>query len=333
MDIRSKNKKPEEEQLSEPRSKTGVVTYIGLAVIFIAVYIFTQFYSLGFLEKHRIRIGRISLGLFWSAIILFISKLIELFIHKNSESKSDKYNLIRVIRLICILLICIVIVSFVFVNWYTAAVSLGLLSLILGFALQTPISSFIGWINILLRKTYHIGDRIQINDFKGDVVEINYFDTTLWEFAGDYLTNDVPSGRLIRFPNSLVFQYAVFNYSWKKFPYIWNEIPIHVAYESDLDFIGGIMKEIADKELDAKIKENIQEYKELLKATPVDELNVKDYPFVSYRINANTWVEVTLTYLVEPKHASTIRTVLIKKILEALTKQPDKALLPKSNSR
>ena len=38
-----------------------------------------------------------------------------------------------------------------------------------------------------------------------------------WEFGGDYLTNDLPSGRLIRIPNSLVFTVGVHNYSWRKF--------------------------------------------------------------------------------------------------------------------
>jgi small-conductance mechanosensitive channel len=49
-----------------------------------------------------------------------------------------------------------------FQNWYTAVVSFGLLSLILGFALQTPITSFIGWIYILVREPYRVGDRIKM---------------------------------------------------------------------------------------------------------------------------------------------------------------------------
>ena len=75
--------------------------------------------------------------------------------------------------------------------------------MLLGFALQTPISSLIGWLYIVIRVPYKVGDRIQIDQFTGDVVEIGYFDTTLWEFAGEYLSNDVPSGRLIRFPTVL----------------------------------------------------------------------------------------------------------------------------------
>src|SRR5205809_591167 len=184
-------------------------------------------------------------------------------------------------------------------NWYTAAVSLGLISLLLGFALQTPIASLIGWFYIVMRVPYKVGDRIQVSDFTGDVVEINYFDTTLWEFAGDYMTSDLPSGRLIRFPNSLVFQYQVYNYSWQKFPYIWNEIPFHIAYQSDLQWVETTIRNVAKQELDPATEDHVRELRSLIKETPVDEIEIKEYPFVNFRINANTWMEALLVYLVE----------------------------------
>src|SRR5205814_9739928 len=97
-------------------------------------------------------------------------------------------------------------------------------------------SALVACIYMIIRTPYRIDDRMQVVDFTGDVVEISYLDTTLLEFHGDYLSNDVPSGRLIRFPNTLVLQSQVYNYSWRKFPFIWNEIPFHLAYESDLDY-------------------------------------------------------------------------------------------------
>jgi small-conductance mechanosensitive channel len=236
-------------------------------------------------------------------------------------------------RLMIVLIIFFIVVSFLNANWYTAAVSLGLISLILGFALQTPISSLIGWFYIILRIPYRVGDRIQISDFTGDVVEIGYLDTTLWEFAGDYITSDVPSGRLIRFPNSMVFQYQVYNYSWHKFPFIWNEIPFHVAYESDLKFVETRIREIAREELGAGMEERVNELRRILSVTPVDELEIKEYPFVNFRINTNTWVEVLLVYLVEPKKSGAFRSRLIKRILEELRREPDKVMFPKSNAR
>jgi small-conductance mechanosensitive channel len=147
------------------------------------------------------------------------------------------------------------------------------------------------------------------------------------------LTNDLPSGRLIRFPNSLALQSSVFNYSWRNFNYIWNEIPFHVAYESDLEFIEKTIKQVTKDELGEKMEERIEELKKLVKESPIDDSEIKEYPFVSIRINSNTWVEVTVTYLVSPKLAASVRTRIIKQVIDALKKQPDKTMFPKSNAR
>lgn len=336
MDIKTLKHKPSANNTGvEPTlQKTFKIgAYIFLAAGFITAYFLFKLHVFAVFGTWLTLASKFCLGAFFAMLILLAAKITEGVIRKRGKSRAYRYNLIRLIHLVSIILVAIVLISFLFVNWYTAAVSLGLISLILGFALQTPITSFIGWINILVRAPYHVGDRIQIDTFKGDVVEINYFDTTLWEFGGDYLTNDVPSGRLIRFPNSLVLQAAVFNYSWRKFPYIWNEIPFHVAYESDLDFVSATIKDVAKKELGPEMEQRIEEFKSLVKQTPVDELDIKEYPFVSLRINTNTWVEVMLTYLVEPKHASQMRTKLIHEILAALLTAPDKVMFPKSNAR
>ncbi len=42
-------------------------------------------------------------------------------------------------------------------------------------------------------------------------------------------------------------------------------------------------------------------------------MEIKEYPFVNFRINANTWIEVLLIYLVDLKKASAVRTNLIRK--------------------
>jgi small-conductance mechanosensitive channel len=308
-------------------------TWLAFAAIFITAYFLLKLSVFHVFGDYLEILKKLLLGAFFSSLILAASKILEKIILKKAQRRSVSYNLIKLLRLMSILVICFILISFLFKNWYTAVASLGLISLILGFALQTPISSFIGWINIIIRTPYHVGDRIQIEEFKGDVVEINYLDTTLWEFGGDYLTNDVPSGRLIRFPNSMVFESAIYNYSWQKFPFIWNEIPFHVAYESDLDFITKRIKAVAKKELGKEMEDNIEEFKQLVKQTPVDELDIKEYPYVSYRINTNTWVELTLTYLVIPKMAATTRSNLIKKILDDLLQHPDKAMFPKTNNR
>jgi small-conductance mechanosensitive channel len=317
----------------ETKKRIWIVSYLLLAAGALTAYFLLKLHVFNVIGNYREVLQKISLATCISVVILAIAKAVESVLVKRTKVAYTRYNLSKMLKLMSWLLVIAVGVSFLFENWYSAVVSLGLISLILGFALQNPISSFIGWLYILIRQPYHVGDRIQITTFKGDVVEVNYLDTTLWEFGGDYLTNDLPSGRLIRFPNSLVLSEAVYNYSWEKFPYIWNEIPFHVAYVSDLKYVQETIRKITKEELGPETAENIERFKTLVEQTPVDELNVKEYPMVSFRINTNTWVEITVTYLVHPKRAAATRSTLIEKILAELNRQPEKVLFPNGNSR
>ena len=335
MDVKKNKdiKKKVNQAKDEAQHKLLILGYVILAIICLGVYFLLQFHVFGLLGNYRLLLERLALAGVFVAIVFIATRIIERVIAKRSQTKKISYNIIRLIRLLSVLAAGFIVVTFLFAKWYTAAVSLGLFSLVLGFALQTPISSIIGWFYIIIRTPYRIGDRIQVGDFTGDVVEISYLDTTLWEFHGDYLSNDVPSGRLIRFPNTLVLQSQVYNYSWRKFPFIWNEIPFHIAYESDLDYVETTIKKVATKELGDDMVDTIEKFKQLVKQTPVDELEIKEYPFVVFRVNANTWIEVSLTYLVHPKKASMVRSRLIKSILTELLKEPDRVMFPKSNAR
>ena len=245
----------------------------------------------------------------------------------------SRYNLRRILRLLVGLAIVLILVYAIFVNWYTAIVSFGVLSLILGFALQTPITSFIGWIYILVRKPYRVGDRILIGVAKGDVIDVSYLDTTLWEFGGQYLSTDHPSGRIIKFPNSQVLTQPVYNYSWPLFPYIWNEVKFHIAYDSDLEFVAKTMREVAEHEVGETMMERVKVYRELLAQTPVDELEVQERPVIVFRVSENTWLEAIVRYIVDPKKAGRTKTDLIQKLLKKLNAEPDRVGFPKGNAR
>ncbi len=212
------------------------------------------------------------LGAVSVVITIAVSKGIRVYLINQIDNKPARYNLTRVLHLITFLAIVIIGLTVVSANWYTALVSLGVLSLILGFALQTPITSLIGWVYLLIRQPYRVGDRIEIGGARGDVIDVNYLDTTLWEFGGPYLSTQHPSGRIIKFPNSLVLNETVYNYSWPLFPYVWNEIKFNIAYDSDLDFVAQTMKEVVEEELGEKMLDLVGVYRELLKQTPVDEL-------------------------------------------------------------
>jgi small-conductance mechanosensitive channel len=94
--------------------------------------------------------------------------------------------------------------------------------------------------------------------------------------GGQYISGDHPSGRLIKFPNEKVLDELVYNYSWPLFPYIWNEIKFHVAYNADLEFIASTMQRITEEELGEEMLKRIETFRDLLARTPVDELEVRE---------------------------------------------------------
>src|SRR6266487_750996 len=151
-----------------------------------------------------------------------------------------------------------------------ALTALGVGSIIIGLAVQTPMKSFIAWIYILVRQPFRVGDRIKIDDATGDVIDVGYLDTTLWEFGGQYISGDHPTGRTLRFPNEKVLDSTAYNYSWPLFPYIWNEIKFQIAYQSDLQFVAKTMQKITEEELGEDMMKRVEVFRELLAKTPVD---------------------------------------------------------------
>src|SRR6266545_3932165 len=144
---------------------------------------------------------RILRGIALITVVLAVARAISFYGIGRIEDASTRFTLQRVERLAVALAVAIIVISIIFVNWYAAVAAFGVGSIIIGLAVQTPMKSFIAWIYILVRQPFRVGDRIKIADATGDVIDVGYLDTTLWEFGGQYLSSDHPSGRLIKFPN------------------------------------------------------------------------------------------------------------------------------------
>ena len=322
----------DEKPASKP-SSFWFVPYLIAAAVVGAGLLLVEWDKLRLNTSTALKIHRYLLGAIGVIVVLGLAKALHVFAIARMRNAVARFNLTRILRLAVILGIIFIIVPVLFVNWYAAIVSLGLISLILGFALQTPISSFIGWVYILIRAPYRVGDRIQIGDARGDVIDVGYLDTTLWEIGGRHLSTDHPSGRLIKFPNTNVFNTPVYNYSWPLFPYIWNEIKFNIAYESDLEFVARTMQKIAEEEIGEVMMEKVKVYRNLLARTPVNDLDVQEKPSVVFRVSENTWLEAIVRYLVYPKESGKVKSRLTVKLLAALNKEPDKVQFPKGNAR
>lgn len=255
-------------------------------------------------ESYNSSIQKFVLSIFFISIIFMIRKILEQLIHrKENQDEGIKYNLIQILKISTLIFAFIIIVSFLFQNLYAAAVSFGLISLIIGFALQSPITSFIAWIYIVIKHPYRVGDRIQIDGYKGDVIQIGYLETTIEEISGNYVGNDKKSGRVVIFPNSLILKTHVLNYNGPYDTYIWNETAIQISFTSDLKTVESILQELTDQDFEQYYKRKI--YK-------------KFKSDVYFRVNTYAWLEVVISYPVKYDDTTGRRNRILKAVLPAL---------------
>ena len=195
---------------------------------------------------------------------------------------------------------------------------LGIITAGLTVALREPIVDFVGWIFLLWRQPFQVGDRIEIGDHAGDVIDVRMFQFTLMEI-GNWVEADQSTGRVIHVPNSRVFQTAIANYS-KGFQYIWNEIPVLITFESDWEKAKSILTAIANdhpEQLSKVAQERVEQAakKYLIfysKLTPIVYTSVKE-----------SGVLLTTRYLCEPRRRRSTEQEKWEAILKAFAQEDD----------
>jgi len=178
-------------------------------------------------------------------------------------------------------------------------------------ALQDVLSSIAGALSIGFSKLYTVGDRVQIGDTRGDVIDISLLRTTLME-VGSWVGRDLYSGRIVRIPNNVVLKGSVFNYS-QGFRFIWDQIKVVFTITSDPALARAMLLRVA--------KEVIGEY--LVEAQNSWNAVSEDYrtenpplePVVMLSVNASS-LEFILNYVVDYTKRTTMQDRLFTKIVD-----------------
>ena len=257
--------------------------------------------------------------------------LVERWLSSYTDSKRRQHDLRNVVRLGFMVVGLVALAGVVTEQWLGVLFSLGVVGFGITFALQQPLFSLIGWAYIMTKRPYQVGDRVAIDDSKGDVVEVDFLVTTLWEVEGDLVSTHQPSGRVVTLPNSVVLSSHVYNYTRSEFPYVWNELKVEVAYETDLEFARETMQSVADDYLGDEMEQNVERYREQLAETPVD-LDINARPTVNVTQQAS-WVELRLRYMADPRRMQPTRNELYERVLAALNEHPDRVQYPIGRTR
>jgi small-conductance mechanosensitive channel len=172
--------------------------------------------------------------LLYSVLILVALGIIRFTVLKIvwrfTEDPKTRYTWKRVVSFTVGLLMVILIGSVWIRAMSQFGAFLGLFTAGLAIALKDMLTNIAGWVFILARKPFTIGDRVQIGEQAGDVIDIRLFQFTLLEI-GNWVHADQSTGRIIHVPNGIVFTTPQANYT-AGFKYIWNEISVLVTFES-----------------------------------------------------------------------------------------------------
>jgi small-conductance mechanosensitive channel len=180
-------------------------------------------------------------------------------------------------------------------------------------ALQDVIASFAGWFAITFSKLYIVGDRIQLGDIKGDVVDISTLRTTLLE-TGNWVSKDLHSGRIARIPNNLVLKGPVFNYT-HGFRFVWDEIKILLTAQSDHRLARTMLLGIAEDTVAHLPAEAERAWRHVTDNYHIESPGLK--PTVAMAVNAGC-LEFTLNYIVDHNERTAMKDRLFTKIADEI---------------
>ncbi|MBN2732333.1 MAG: mechanosensitive ion channel family protein [Balneolaceae bacterium] len=195
---------------------------------------------------------------------------------------------------------------------------LGLLSAGLAIALRDPVTDFAGWIFISLRKPFNVGDRVEIGEVKGDIIDIRIFKFTVLEI-GNWIHADQSTGRVVHMPNHKVFTEALANYT-SDFEFIWNELQVLVTFESDWKKAKEMLQEVADKHMEDFIEHAQHQVHRANKSyfvhyeylTPIVYTDVKE-----------SGINLTIRHLCDPRKRRGVGQAMWEDILDRFNESDD----------
>ena len=161
-------------------------------------------------------------------LVLYVLKFItSRLVCRRIEDDKRRYHTRRTVNYVYTFVVIIVIGSFWFQGIQSLSTFLGLASAGLAVAMHDTIANMAGFFFIEARKPFKVGDRIELEKFKGDVIDIRLFQFSIVE-VGNWVDADQSTGRIIHVPNSMVLRAPLSNYHIG-FEYIWNEIPVLIT--------------------------------------------------------------------------------------------------------
>jgi small-conductance mechanosensitive channel len=301
--------------------------FLALFIIFIIIYLILKF------PTAASTIPGISIVLYTNfliylpkiIIVMLIIILTRIFIRftlknieKNLEKKGMKQDLLLFkgpYKVIVWFVVILISLSIIFKNFASLITSLGLIGFGITFALQKPILNFVGWLTIISKRPYWVGDRVMIGTVKGDVFDMNIMYTSLSEFS---FAGDEPAGRSITIPNEYVLTQPVVNYTHGS-SLIWDIVELTITYKSDWKEASMLLEESTAEIVGEIMKANAEKWKQSKHKFTILGKDIVDKPKTRIDFSEN-FIKVRCHYIVESRKRGSTKSKIMDRVLENLKK-------------
>ena len=250
--------------------------------------------------------------------ILLVANIIKriltrlLLIKKDNKTEYQQKKLINfLITTFTILLLIVIWMPYIkniltFISFISAAMTI---------ALREFIYNLFSGIYIRVRKPFSVEDRIEIDETRGDVININMLNFEILEVSEKDHYNGQSTGIIIHLPNSMIFTKPLKNFN-KIFKYIWNEMTIKIPLEENVSEAKRVIYKIVNNnEIVNKIPTKMQ--KQIDNLSPNYRIYYNKYEPIIYTKVDGDVIELTVRYLIHPKKVRYVESTIWEQILKA----------------
>ena len=243
-------------------------------------------------------------------IFLGLRKLGKLIINKKFTDRKGYYItqsfliILNILEILCLL--------FIWDDYIKNLMTLiSVVSAALTIALRELILNFFCGLYIKIKKPFNVEDRIQIDDLKGDVMNISALNFEVLEVSNKD-DRGQSTGIVITFPNSIVFSKAIKNIN-KGFKYVWDELTINIKMDCDLvKNKQELYKIVNGLEVVKNIPKKMKEEVDIVNQT--NRVYFNKYDPIIYTKLVDDHVQLTVRYLMHPKKSRYVESVIWNKI-------------------
>ncbi len=225
------------------------------------------------------------------------------------------------LRKIMIWIAVVTIVAFTFASQLgSVATFAGLLTAGVAVALQSVILSVAGYFFLMGKYGIRVGDRVQIGGVTGEVVDVGLVRFHLLELSSGG-TDAQPSGRVVAFSNSVVFQPT--SGVFKRIPgasFVWHEINLTFSHDNNYRTIQERITSAVDHVLKDHHEEMDRQRRHMEQTlNSISEIELRPKTYLRFTPSG---IEVTVRFPVDLKSAADIDDCMMRELYATIEQEP-----------